>query len=110
MSEADLYKSAKISNDAFFIQWQEADGTFVALTFNLKTMKVVSTGIYKNYKWFRSGEVVNLNTRVQSKSTKNEKKKRNQHPAHPRLHSRRRVSGKESRNSESYRKNGCERL
>ena len=71
-TETDLYKSAKISNDAFFIQWQEADGTFVALTFNLKTMKVVSTGIYKNYKWFRSGEVVNLNTRVQSKSTKNE--------------------------------------
>jgi len=71
-SETDSYKSAKISNDAFFIQWQEADGTFVALTFNLKTMKVVSTGISNNCKWFRSGDVVDFTFRVQSKSTKNE--------------------------------------
>ena len=64
-SETDLYQSAKISNDAFFIQWQEADGTFVALTFNLKTMKVVSTGISKNFKWFKSGDVVNMHTHIQ---------------------------------------------
>lgn len=45
---------------------QETDGTFVALTFNLKTMKVVSTGISSNFKWFRIGEVVNINPQVQS--------------------------------------------
>ncbi len=44
------------------------------------------------------------------RQVKNEKKKRNQHPAHPRLHSRRRVPGKESRNSKTNRKNDCECL
>lgn len=61
-SETNSYQLEKISRKIYFIQWMETDGTFVALTLNLKTMRVISTGIYRDYKWFRKGAVIDVST------------------------------------------------
>lgn len=58
--ETDLYQSGKISEKVYFIQWIETDGTFVVLTINLETMRIISTGISGTFKWFRSGTIENI--------------------------------------------------
>jgi phenolic acid decarboxylase len=60
-SETDPFQFGVIAQDVYFIQWSELDGTFVALTINLKTKKIISTGVSGSYKWIRNGEIVDLN-------------------------------------------------
>ena len=54
-SETDKYQASLIAPSIHFVQWNELDGTFVALTINLKTKKIISTGISGTYQWFRRG-------------------------------------------------------
>lgn len=55
-SETDKYQSSLIAPGVYFIQWSEQDGTFVALTINLRTKTIHSTGISGHYTWFRKGK------------------------------------------------------
>jgi phenolic acid decarboxylase len=59
-SETDLFRFDIIADDVYFVQWVELDGTFVALTINLKTNKIISTGASGTFNWFRKGDVVPL--------------------------------------------------
>ncbi len=54
-SETDKYQASLIAPSIHFVKWYELDGTFVALTINLKTKKIISAGISGTYQWFSEG-------------------------------------------------------
>ena len=59
-SETDPYQAKVLAGGVHFVQWVEADGTFVALAVNLNTKTVVSAGVSGPYRWFRGGRLVAL--------------------------------------------------
>jgi hypothetical protein len=58
-SETDVYQMMPIAKDIYLVNWTESDGSYVDLVLNLDAMKVFSSGIVKDYKWFPKGNIVN---------------------------------------------------